>query len=59
MKNYFAKIGSILRFEAPYENNEKNVYGEEFKVILFCKKQMKLSIFKKTLITDTIETKKI
>ena len=61
MKNYFAKVGSILRFEAPCKKNEKNFYGEElFKVIPFFKNQIKLSVFKKTLITDTIEkTKKL
>ena len=58
MKNYFAKVGSILRFEAPCKKNEKNFYGEEFKVIPFFKKQTKLSVFKKTLITDTTETAK-
>ena len=54
----FAKVGSILKFEASCEKNEKNFYGEEFKVTLFFKKQSKLSVFKKTLITDTLETAK-
>ena len=36
----FAKGGSILKFEASCEKNEKNVYGEEFKVIPFLKSKL-------------------
>ena len=36
----FAKVGPILRFEESCEKNEKDFYGEEFKVIPFFKNNM-------------------
>ena len=57
MKIRFAKIASILRFEASCEKKRQNFCGGVQSDTIF-KKRMELPIFKKTLITDTIETTK-
>ena len=58
MENPFAKVGFILKFEASCEKNEKSFYGEEFKVIPFFKKQIKLSVFKNTLLQTPLKKQK-